>query len=138
MDENIMIKLVDSMHEKFGISSKFIEFSKEEKKFRIACLLEEVEEYKVADNPEEELDALVDLIVFALGTVERQGWNEVFIEAFQRVMYANMNKLLGPNTKRGGFALDLKKPDGWTPARLDDLVVENRGNHQQLNLKLED
>lgn len=59
------------MHVKFGITSERVKFSEEEKKFRICAMQEELDEYKEANSKEDELDALVDLVVFALGTAER-------------------------------------------------------------------
>lgn len=115
-----MINQIIEMHKHFKISD--VAFSLEEKQFRIAAMKEELQEYIDAINPEDELDALVDLIVFALGTVDRQGWSNVFDTAFNRVMVANMAKQVGPQQKRGSFALDLVKPEGWEPADLTDLV----------------
>jgi hypothetical protein len=99
-------------------------FSDEEKKFRICAMQEELDKYKEATSKEDELDALVDLVVFALGTAERQGMLEVFTEAYQRVMVANCQKEIGQNQKRGSFQLDLVKPKGWTAPDLSDLVKE--------------
>lgn len=112
--------LVRTMHIRFGIDK--VPFSPAEKQFRITAMQEELDEYAEATTPHDELDALVDLIVFALGTVDRQQWTTVFDEAFNRVMQANLNKQLGPNTKRGSFQLDLVKPEGWQPPTLEDLV----------------
>ena len=107
------------MHEKFEIDG---EFTPEEKDFRYECMLEEVNEYMVANDREDELDALVDLAVFLFGTVDRMGFNDSFYRAYVRVSKANLEKELGPNNKRGGFKLDLRKPEGWTPPDLSDLV----------------
>jgi predicted HAD superfamily Cof-like phosphohydrolase len=107
------------MHEKFQIEG---EFTQEEKDFRYECMLEEVNEYRVANNREDELDALVDLAVFLFGTVDRMGFNDNFYRAYVRVSKANLEKELGPNNKRGGFKLDLRKPEGWVPPNLSDLV----------------
>lgn len=57
--------------------------------FRYICMLEEVNEYRDATTKADELDAIVDLIIFALGTLERQGMIDVFDEAFKRVMDSN-------------------------------------------------
>jgi len=119
-----MLNLVKQMHQKFGITSDKVKFSDEEKKFRICAMQEELDEYKEATSKEDELDALVDLVVFALGTAERQGMLEVFDEAFYRVMIANCKKEIGTNQKRGLFQLDLVKPKGWTAPDLKDLVEE--------------
>lgn len=121
---SMLQKIVD-MHDKFNIKADQVEFSQREKQFRIDCLSEEVSEYTEADTPEEELDALVDLVVFAFGSAERQGMIDVFEEAFNRVMAANMKKELGPNDKRGSFQIDLVKPEGWEAPCLKDLVKKS-------------
>jgi len=115
-----MLNQIVEMHRKFGIDQ--VPFSPDEKKFRIKCLMEELEEYVNAIDPADELDALIDLVVFALGTADRQGFSPIWDEAFRRVMEANCNKEVGPNTKRGSFAIDLKKPEGWKAPSFDDLL----------------
>ncbi len=131
---NVMLSLVKLMHYKFRITAENIKFSDEEKTFRICAMQEELDEYKEAKTQVDELDALVDLVVFALGTAERQGYLEIFEEAFKRVMNANLKKEIGINEKRGAFKLDLIKPQGWQPANLDDLILENK----QLTLALDE
>lgn len=117
------IDKIKAMHDKFGISFNHLgDFSVQEKHFRTSAMLEEVSEFLTADKPEDELDAMVDLVVFALGTVERMGHADVFEEAYSRVMASNMSKTLGPNQKRGSFSLDLQKPADFKPADLSDLV----------------
>jgi hypothetical protein len=60
----------------------------------------------------DEYDALLDLIVFAVGTLDRQGLP--LLKGFEKVMKANMAKEVGQNgDKRGGFKRDLVKPKGW-------------------------
>lgn len=107
------------MHEQFEISG---EFTPEEKQFRYDCMLEEVDEYRAAKTREDELDALVDIAVFLFGTVDRMDFTDVFYRAYVRVMKANLDKVVGPNTKRGGYQRDLQKPEGWVPPNLSDLV----------------
>lgn len=114
--------LIKQMHTKFGITSEEVQFSEKEKKFRICAMQEELDEYKEAKTKEDQLDAIVDLVVFALGTLERQGMLGVFDEAFKRVMIANCKKEIGQNQKRGSFQLDLVKPKGWTAPDLSNLV----------------
>lgn len=122
---NNMITQVKTMHEKFQITSDNVKvFSEEEKRFRICAMQEELDEYKEAEAREDQLDALIDLVVFALGTAERQGLLEVFEEGFNRVMTANMQKELGQNQKRGSFQLDLVKPKGWVAPEHTDLVYK--------------
>ena len=115
-----MIEKIKKMHNKFNLTS--IKFTDEEKKFRIICMQEELDEYKEALNSADELDALVDLVVFTLGTVDRHGLSNIFEEAYNRVMESNMSKIIGPNQKRDNFQLDLFKPEGFEPANLDDIV----------------
>ena len=111
------------MHEKFKMRHTDIPYSLSEKKFRSICLQEELTEFIDAHDKAEELDALVDLIVFAIGTVERMGISNIdFNTAFDRVMVANLKKQPGPNEKRGFFPIDLVKPDGWQAPDLSDLV----------------
>ena len=94
-----------------------------EKKFRFRCMREELEEYEDAETLEEEFDALIDLVVFALGTAYRQGFHR-FNEGVARVIDANKKKVVGPTANRGKkFGdLDLQKPPGWAPADLSDLL----------------
>lgn len=119
---NNMLRLIGKMHAHFGITAYIVPFSLPEKDFRVRCLEEEIKEYHEAETKADELDALVDLVVFALGTAERQGMLGVFEEAFERVMKANMVKQVGKNEKRDNFAIDLIKPEGWTAPDLTDLV----------------
>lgn len=122
-NHNSMLAKVKGMHTQFGITAEDLPtFSQEEKNFRIEAMLEEIEEYACAETIDDELDAIIDLIVFALGTLERQGLFPVAEEAFNRVMVANCNKELGPNTKRGSFSLDLVKPERWTAPQFRDLL----------------
>lgn len=118
------LRLIKEMHAKFNINDGQVVFTEREKKFRIAALREEIDEYEEAEVLEDELDALVDLSVFLFGTVERMGFADVFDEAYLRVMESNMQKILGPNNKRGSFSLDLQKPADFTPVNLSDLVGE--------------
>ena len=69
------------------------------------------------NDPEGALDALVDLVYFAIGTASSLGWD--FNEAFRRVHAANMNKVRA-YTERS--AVDLVKPEGWVAPDLHDLV----------------
>ncbi len=115
---------VSAMYAKLGLSTPENPQSLDarEKKFRVDAMLEEVREYESASSLEDELDALVDVVVFALGTAYRQGLHQ-FERAFHRVISANSQKVVGPNQKRGAFELDLIKPEGWVPPDLSDLVV---------------
>ena len=119
---NKLLEAVKKMHEYYGISYNQVDFNQEEKEFRISGMREEINEYIESNEPVNELDALVDLIIFALGTIERQGFGSVFDEAFRRVMASNMIKELGPLGKRNSFELNLRKPPNWEAPDLSDLV----------------
>lgn len=120
---------VNKMHQKYGAHGPVWKLSpdnlKEFLKFRFKFLQEELTEGSDAidlNDPEEIVDALVDLIVVAAGTLDllhvdcHQAWNEV-----ER---ANMAKEVGMKSTRPnplGFP-DLVKPEGWT-------APSHQGNH---------
>ena len=113
--ESKVMDLVKAMHNKFGLenTSGPHDLVEDEKQFRADAMLEELNEYIAATTLVDQYDALLDLIVFAVGTLERHGFP--LLAGFEKVMEANMNKELGQNgTKRGGFKRDLVKPAGWT------------------------
>ena len=61
-----MIDRIITMHRKFAIDSRCRpDFTEDERRFRIAAMLEELGEYVSANTKEEELDSLVDLVIFA-------------------------------------------------------------------------
>jgi hypothetical protein len=125
--ESKLMSLVKGMHEKFGLENNSgpDHLSKEEKEFRCAAMQEELNEYIAADTLVDQYDALLDLIVFAVGTLERHGFP--LLAGFEKVMEANMAKELGQNgEKRGGFKRDLVKPAGWTApeAKLQQILEE--------------
>jgi NTP pyrophosphatase (non-canonical NTP hydrolase) len=84
----------------------------QESQFRIACMQEELDEYRQAcerGDLTDQADALADLVVFALGTAHRQGLP--FDRIFEAVVESNLKKV--PGMTRRGFDRDLIKPDGW-------------------------
>jgi hypothetical protein len=93
-------------------------------------MLEELNEYIAADTLVDQYDALLDLIVFAVGTLERHGFP--LQAGFEKVMEANMAKELGQNgEKRGGFKRDLVKPEGWTAPEAElQLILDGNTNPQ--------
>ena len=84
-------------------------------------LVEEAIEYSSAKTLEDKLDALVDVVIVALGRAVFHGFHH-FDEAVSRVVTANMEKVPGPSPRRGEWSRDLSKPEGWKPAFLNDLV----------------
>ena len=110
--ESRVMGLVKAMHKKFGLENTAgpHDLEEDEKQFRATAMLEELDEYVAATTLVDQYDALLDLIVFAVGTLERHGFP--LLAGFEKVMEANMAKENGE--KRGGFKRDLVKPEGWT------------------------
>jgi len=120
---------IADMHNKYGVHDWF-EANKDNKElmdkylnFRMLMLMEELHETMKAvqaDNAEEIVDGLIDLCVFAIGTLDVFGvdanvaWDEVY--------RANMDKKAGVKPGRPNpFGLpDLLKPGGWTPPKHTD------------------
>ena len=82
-----------------------------------------------AKDAEEVVDGLIDMCVFAIGTLEVLGVNGN--EAWTKVFNANMTKSPGVKPGRPNpFGLpDLIKPEGWTAPNHD-------GNHGDLDVAL--
>jgi predicted HAD superfamily Cof-like phosphohydrolase len=123
------------MHSKFGVRDWF-EANKDNKelmdkylKFRLAMCKEELDETLdaiEAKDPEEIVDGLIDMCVFAIGTLDVFGVDPN--EAWDRVYEANIAK--SPGVKEGRpnpFGLpDLIKPEGWE-------APSHEGNHGSLS-----
>lgn len=105
------------MHEKYGVHpvvekmdadtlKKFLEF-------RVRFLEEELTELKTATNADDVVDALIDLCVVAIGTLD--GFGVDSHKAWDAVLIANMNKEVGIKESRPNpLGLpDLIKPTGW-------------------------
>lgn len=122
MSKNIF-KDMKKLYSKYGFLNSPLTLKRLQ--FRIKTLqLEEYNELEDAlenKNSEEIVDALIDIIVIAAGTLEllkvdtNKAWNEV--------LKANMNKHRGVKSTRpesGGF--DLAKPDNWkSPSHKNNL-----------------
>lgn len=124
---------IAAFHERYGLTQRDAkvnvgekprQFSPEEWDLRHKRLNEEIDEYNMgvdADDDECTLDALVDLVYIALGTAYRRGWD--FNEAWKRVHAANMAKERGEkHNSKYGSTFDIVKPEGWEPPTLRDLV----------------
>lgn len=108
------------MHAKYGIHDKVnemdLELLRKMAVFRSACIQEELDEFKTAldeNDAEESVDALIDIIVFAVGTLDLYGVN--FDKAWKTVHEANMNKSVGikPGRPNPLGLPDLIKPSDW-------------------------
>lgn len=122
------------MHQKFGVHDWF-QANKENKdlmdkylRFRLSMCKEELDESMDAiesKDSEEIVDGLIDLCVFAIGTLDVFGVDAN--KAWDQVYEANMVK--SPGVKEGRpnpFGLpDLIKPEGWKSP-------SHEGNHGNL------
>jgi predicted HAD superfamily Cof-like phosphohydrolase len=131
MKENLIgesqwVEDIADMHAKYGVNIKVREFDKEKLEkflqFRIAFLQEELDEMKSATNGDDVVDALIDLCVVAIGTLDAFDIDSQ--TAWKRVHEANMNKEVGIKASRPNpLGLpDLIKPEGWTaPTHTDNV-----------------
>jgi predicted HAD superfamily Cof-like phosphohydrolase len=116
---NDLIGDICDLHVKFGVHSRVAAMTAYQREqflnFRIEFIEEETVELASADSKEDTVDALIDIVVVALGTLDAFGvdiskaWNEVHTK--------NMQKSPGVNPTRPnefGFP-DMIKPEGWTP-----------------------
>jgi len=124
---------IERMHSRFGVNSKVREMDNELKqkflKFRADCVLEECNELQAAvesQNSEEIIDALIDVCVFAIGTLDSFAADAH--KAWDEVLRANMSKEVGIKEGRPNpFGLpDLIKPEGWQGP-------SHNGNHGDLD-----
>ena len=127
-------KDMQDMHKKYGVDK----WMNDEKtydgihlrkymKFRIGMMQEELDETKTAfdkKDAEEMVDGMIDLCVFAIGTLEVFGVDAN--KAWDEVYKANMSKEVGIKEGRPNpLGLpDLVKPEGWTGPEHKD----NHGN----------
>ena len=115
---------IHEMHAKFGVHDwvdEQVQFGNKDKlneflRFRLRFLQEELDEMGTAvdeKNPEEIVDALIDLCVVAIGTLD--AFNVDAHKAWKEVHTANMAKQPGVKESRPNpLGLpDLIKPEGW-------------------------
>lgn len=114
------------MHAKFDVNKAVENMSpevlKEFLKFRINFLQEELDEMKQADNADDVVDALIDLCVVAIGTLDLYKVDAHL--AWDRVFTANIAKEVGVKEERPNphGLPDLVKPKGWTAPTHEDNV----------------
>lgn len=118
------------MHDKFGFHESIDQFDADKLKtflkFRIDFLNEELTEMKNAESAEDVVDALIDLCVVAIGTLDAFAVNSQ--TAWDVVHIANMAKERGIKHNRPNpLGLpDLMKPEGW-------VAPSHEGNHGMLD-----
>ena len=124
-----VFKAVQDFHEKFKVkwAPKPDTLPSYIYQYRLGFLNEELVEFVDAHNAgdiEGELDAIVDLIYVASGTLYLMGFSaEKQAEAFKRVHEANMKKKRAKNANESkrGHAFDVVKPVDWVAPDLSDL-----------------
>jgi len=129
-------KDMQDMHIKYGVN-KWVQAEKQSDvevkrfndymDFRLDMMQEELDETRnafVNKDPEEMVDGIIDLCVFAIGTLEVFGVDAN--KAWDEVYKANMNKEVGIKEGRPNpLGLpDLIKPKGWKGPSHED----NHGN----------
>ena len=119
-------KDMQDMHKKYGVNKWYqaeqqsdVEWRRFNKfmQFRLGMMQEELDETKNAfdkKDAEEMVDGIIDLCVFAIGTLEVFGVDAN--KAWDEVYKANMSKEVGIKEGRPNpLGLpDLVKPEGWT------------------------
>lgn len=92
--------------------------------FAMTAMYEELHEFTVATNANnvgEALDAMIDLIYFAVGRCYEMGITEQqFKKCWNIVQDKNMHKKRG--TKNRGTNVDAMKPEGWVAADLNEVL----------------
>ena len=108
MRDNYIYERVKAMYEKYDLMDMIM--TEKDKSVRITMMQEELNEYHEALTATDEADALVDLLIFTVGTMIVSGYplNSIF----DVVMDCNESKELGD--KGRGTKRDLIKPPGWT------------------------
>ena len=136
MNTKNWVQDIFNMHQKFGVHAwvdEQVRFGNKDKlneflRFRLRFLQEELNEMGTAvdeKNPEEIVDALIDLCVVAIGTLD--AFNIDAHKAWKEVHTANMAKQPGVKESRPNpLGLpDLVKPEGWEGPTHED-------NHEYL------
>ena len=123
------VRDINNMHQHYGIHEAVDKLNKEQLRqmltFRFDFLKEELNEgYEAIErgDSEEVVDALIDLIVVAVGTLDL--YDVDIDKAWNQVLAANMNKAVGIKASRPNpLGLpDLIKPSDWTGP-------DHTGNH---------
>ena len=98
--------------------------NKERLLFALTAMYEELHEFTLACNQNnigEALDAIIDLIYFAIGRAYELGITEQqFKKCWDLVQQKNMQKKKG--AKNRGTDIDAQKPEGWRAADLNEVL----------------
>ena len=117
---------IEIMHAKYGVNKKVQEFDANKLaaflEFRVNFLKEELTELQNAQSGDDAVDALIDLCVVAIGTLDSMGVDAY--KAWEEVLTANLAKEVGIKaTRPNPLGLpDLIKPEGWkSPSHADNI-----------------
>lgn len=98
--------------------------NKERLLFALIAMYEEIGEFTEANNANnvgEALDAMIDLIYFAIGRCYEMGITDTqFRKCWNIVQNKNMQKIKGK--KNRGTEQDAAKPEGWKAADLNEVL----------------
>lgn len=117
---------IEDMHTKFGVNNAINKLTSDQLKqfleFRIKFLQEELDEMSDAKSADDVVDALIDLCVVAITTLD--AYQVDSYEAWDRVLAANMAKEAGVNPSRPNplELPDLIKLPGWVAPTHHDNV----------------
>lgn len=123
------VKDINKMHTHYGVYEALSQLDADKLRmfleFRVKFLQEELDEMRTAENAEDVVDALIDLCVVAIGTLDAFGVNSY--KAWDEVLKANMKKKIGIKESRPNplNLPDLIKPEGWK-------APSHAGNHGAL------
>ena len=123
------VKDINKMHTHYGVHEALSQLDADKLRmfleFRVKFLQEELDEMRTAENAEDVVDALIDLCVVAIGTLDAFGVNSH--KAWDEVLKANMKKKVGVKESRPNplNLPDLIKPEGWK-------APSHAGNHGAL------
>jgi len=133
---NNLIEFNEAFEIKFPSSPLLVDAKTQE--LRVNLLLEELEEYRVANTRgdiTEVLDAIGDMLYIVIGTAVQHGMQNIVEEAFRIIHSSNMSKLDkdGRPIINGDQTYDGRKPIGkvlksdmyWSPTeKLNNLICK--------------
>jgi hypothetical protein len=135
-----MVRKLIEFNEAFGIEfpKSPLLVSAKTQELRVNLLLEEIEEYRVANTKgdiTEVLDAIGDMLYIVMGTAVQHGMQDIIEEAFRLIHSSNMSKLDrdGRPIINGDAHYDPRIPIGkvlksdmyWSPTKkLDELICK--------------
>ena len=111
---------------KHPVGDKPQEMKRERREKRFAWMLEEIDEFKHADNLIDQIDALIDTLYLTYGTLVEMGVNPA--PYFEHVHNANMSKLNSRGEPTYNSEGKVAKPEGWRGPEMDiarTLVTES-------------